>query len=453
MWKTLIEYCKSNPILTILTLALAAFILLLIVIMLCLKAKAKKVQKRLEMEKLEKQKHMDAEKSRLETRERLAAETKARQEAQKKQAEELKLRLEAQRLAAEEERRKNDPTLELEEVQPIEEAPTPKPVQEEKIIEKPKAKRGSADKKLVKEKTVTKKKEAPKKSIKKVKESEMLLDELKDVDNKIDFYEEDEIDQMARYTGKWVICRIITEDHSSPDEESYFFELRASNGEKLLSSEEYTTYNGALKGIETHRANILRNNFKISLSKKGDYIFKLLSGKNLLLCTGANYPTKARCESAIESVKRFAKTALLDENLQDHIVKAPVIDDSEVPPLPDGYNGKWIIESSEDINGEQVYTFYLYANNGEKLLSSEEYTTYIGAVNGIETHKMNIEQGNFRVTLTKRGDYIYKLLNKNGQLLSLGEHYKTKRRCLNAVESVKRFAKNSPVLTDSKLIK
>ena len=99
---------------------------------------------------------------------------------------------------------------------------------------------------------------------------------------------------------------------------------------------------------------------------------------------------------------------------------------------------------------EEMYFFELHASNGEKLLSSEEYTTYAGALRGIQTHKTNIEKGNFRISLTKRGDYIYKLLNGNGQLLCLGEHYKTKRRCQNAVESVTRFAFNSPVLTSEK---
>ena len=230
------------------------------------------------------------------------------------------------------------------------------------------------------------------------------------------------------------------------DEETFFFELRASNGEKLLSSEEYTSYNGVLKGIETHKANIEKGNFRITLSKKGDYIFKLLSGKNMLLCMGEKYPTRARCESAIESTKRFATTAVIDEKVQEQMVKVPV-DDEALEELADGYNGKWIINSAEN-EGDKVFYFELYANNGEKLLSSEEYTTYIGAVNGIQTHKTNIEKGNFRISLTKRGDYIYKLLNGNGQLLCLGEHYKTKSRCQSAVESVKRFAKNSPVLTD-----
>ena len=167
-----------------------------------------------------------------------------------------------------------------------------------------------------------------------------------------------------------------------------------------------------------------------------------------LLCNGENYATKVRCESAIKSTKRFAKTAIIDENVRDLIVPVPTEMDTEVTPVADGFAGKWLI-SSRDVEGEKSYYFELFANNGEKLLSSEEYTTYIGAVNGIQTHKQNIAKGNFRISLTKNGDYIYKLLNGNNQLLCLGEHYKTKARCERAVESVKRFAASSPTLTDA----
>ena len=163
---------------------------------------------------------------------------------------------------------------------------------------------------------------------------------------------------------------------------------------------------------------------------------------------GENYPTRARCESAIASTVRFAKTAILDENIQDYIVKLPVEDESDIQPLPDGYNGKWVVGTRKDLEDNPVYFLELFASNGERLLASEEYSTYVGAVNGIQTHKRNIAENNFRITLTKRGDYIYKLMNKNGQLLCLGEHYRTKQRCLNAVESVKRFALNAPVLTE-----
>lgn len=268
-------------------------------------------------------------------------------------------------------------------------------------------------------------------------------------------YEEDETEKQGRYTGKWVVSRLLTEvDGKRVDnEDTYFFELVASNGEKLFTSEEYTSYAGAVKGIDTHKANIAKGNFRITLSKKGYYIYKLLSGKNTLLCMGENYPTRAACEKAIDSTKRFAETAVLVDEVQEQIVKVPKEDDTPMAPLPDGLTGKWLIDSGKGADGELVYYFELYANNGEKLLTSEEYTTYVGAVNGIATHKKNIESGNFRITLTKRGDYIYKLLNGNGQLLCLGEHYKTRRLCMNAVESVKRFSANSPVFTEENTAK
>lgn len=268
-------------------------------------------------------------------------------------------------------------------------------------------------------------------------------------------YEEDETEKQGRYTGKWVVSRLLTEvDGKRVDnEDTYFFELVASNGEKLFTSEEYTSYAGAVKGIDTHKANIAKGNFRITLSKKGYYIYKLLSGKNTLLCMGENYPTRAACEKAIDSTKRFAETAVLVDEVQEQIVKVPKEDDIPMAPLPDGLTGKWLIDSGKGADGELVYYFELYANNGEKLLTSEEYTTYVGAVNGIATHKKNIESGNFRITLTKRGDYIYKLLNGNGQLLCLGEHYKTRRLCMNAVESVKRFSVNSPVFTEENTAK
>ncbi len=274
------------------------------------------------------------------------------------------------------------------------------------------------------------------------------VDEDEEDDPLRDHYDEDETDRIARYKGKWVICRVLTDDEDS--EEMYFFELHASNGEKLLASEEYTTYQGALRGIQTHKSNILNGNLKITLSKKGDYIFKLLSGKNMLLCMGENYPTRARCESALNSTIRFAATAIIDENVQDIVIKVPHEDDSPIEPLPEGYAGKWLISSGLSAEGAKIFYFELFANNGEKLLTSEDYTTYIGAVNGIQTHKKNISLDNFRISLTKRGDYIYKLLNGNGQLLCLGEHYKTKRLCQSAVDSVKRFAMNSPILTEEK---
>lgn len=256
--------------------------------------------------------------------------------------------------------------------------------------------------------------------------------------------------KQIKYRGKWVLYKLSTATENGEEkEEVYFFELHASNGEKLLESQEYTSLAGARKGIETHLTNIKNGNFKLSLTKKGTYIFKLMNAKGMLLCTGENYTSRARCESAIESTKRFAETAVLDEFVQEIVVKVPADEENAATaPAAEGAVGKWVVSKETNDLGEDSYYFELFANNGEKLLSSEDYTSQNGALSGLETHKKNIAQGNFRIALTKRGDYIFKLLNGNNQLLCLGEHYKTRRLCQSAVESVKRFALTSPTVNE-----
>ena len=102
------------------------------------------------------------------------------------------------------------------------------------------------------------------------------------------------------YSGKWVI---------SQANGGYTFELRASNGETMLTGGHYTTLAGAKGGIETYKNNIRKGNFRIVQTKMGDYIFQLLNASGKLLAYGADYNTRAGCESALESTRRFAATA------------------------------------------------------------------------------------------------------------------------------------------------
>ncbi len=424
--KKAINYAKDHVALTAILAGIAALLLVVIIVLIVKKSKNSKKRKAEALRLAE-----EKAKAEQEAKEKAEAEAKAKAEQEAKEKAEAEAKAKAEREAKEkaEAEAKAKAEQEAKETKP---AKKPAPAKKAQV-------KATNEKSASKAKTTTTTKKSPAKS------AELQTETTQDEDDELG----------SRYTGKWIICRVIVGDSEGKakgeTDESYFFELHASNGEKLLSSEEYTTYNGVLNGIKTHKENILRNNFKITLSKKGDYIFKLLSGKNTLLCMGENYKTRVRCERAIESAKRFAQTAVIDENVQDQVIKLPVEDDSEIQLPSENSNGKWIISSNVGTDGEQVFYFELFANNGEKLLSSEEYTTYIGAVNGIGTHKTNIEKGNFRISLTKKGDYIYKLLSGNGQLLCLGEHYKTKRLCLNAVESVKRFALNSPVLTETEI--
>ena len=107
----------------------------------------------------------------------------------------------------------------------------------------------------------------------------------------------------AKYTGKW---QIYSENGR------YAANLVASNGEVLLRTESYSALSGIKSGIETIKNNIERDNFALSVDKNGNYFFKLFSSSTRLLCISEAYTTKAVCESAINSVKRFAKTAVIE---------------------------------------------------------------------------------------------------------------------------------------------
>ncbi len=102
------------------------------------------------------------------------------------------------------------------------------------------------------------------------------------------------------YTGKWKIKQ---------ENSKYYAELHASNGGVLLRTETYTSLTGVKSGIETIKKIIDDGNFTISSDKYGHYRFKLFSKLNRLICISEDYSSRAKCDSGIASVKRFAKTA------------------------------------------------------------------------------------------------------------------------------------------------
>lgn len=112
-----------------------------------------------------------------------------------------------------------------------------------------------------------------------------------------------------RYAGKWVI---VTED----DGRLYAY-LKASNGEKMLATEGYSSLSGIKSGIDTLKKNIQKDNYAINLDKNGNFVFKIFSGANRLLCVGEGYSTREQCEKAFSSVKRFAATAVITVENKD----------------------------------------------------------------------------------------------------------------------------------------
>lgn len=116
---------------------------------------------------------------------------------------------------------------------------------------------------------------------------------------------EEPVDARSAYSGKWKIEK---------DGDTYMAKLFASNGELLLNSESYVSYASAKSAISTIVTNGVAGNFIIDSDKKGRYFFKLRSAQKATLCIGETYAKLDSCQSAIESVRRFLKTAKLTED-------------------------------------------------------------------------------------------------------------------------------------------
>ena len=154
------------------------------------------------------------------------------------------------------------------------------------------------------------------------------------------------------------------------------------------------------------------------------------------MCVGEIYTTREGCYAAMESARRFIKTAVISENIEEgerYVDYQPVQAEYEIKR---GARGKWKIERGETGG----YCARLYANNGQLMLSTEEVKERKTALRAIESVKKNSAEGNFVIEKDKFGRFYYKLRNANKSVICVGEGYDTVESCISALESVRRFA-------------
>lgn len=106
---------------------------------------------------------------------------------------------------------------------------------------------------------------------------------------------------------------------------------------------------------------------------KTGYTFSLKAGNNEVIGVSEVYTTEAACKNGIESVKKNAPIA----NLEDQTVEA----------VEKAVNPKF--EIYLDKAGE--FRFRLKAKNGEPILASEGYKSKAGCKNGIESVRKNAD--------------------------------------------------------------
>lgn len=109
----------------------------------------------------------------------------------------------------------------------------------------------------------------------------------------------------------------------------YKFDLKAPNGHTVATSETYETAAACKKGIESVRKNALRAKledqtapdfgavtnpkFELYEDKGGAYRFRLRSRNGQIIAVSEGYTTKASCENGMESVRRNAPEAEVEE--------------------------------------------------------------------------------------------------------------------------------------------
>lgn len=89
----------------------------------------------------------------------------------------------------------------------------------------------------------------------------------------------------------------------------FYFRLKASNGEIILSSESYKTKQGCENGIESVRENCIdESNFDIRVSKDRKRYFVLKAQNGETIGRSETYNSLANTINGINSVKRFGQT-------------------------------------------------------------------------------------------------------------------------------------------------
>ena len=102
------------------------------------------------------------------------------------------------------------------------------------------------------------------------------------------------------------------------------FDLKATNGQVIATSEVYTTEASCLKGIESVKNNCVGEiedqtienfevkkhpKFEVYTDKSGEFRFRLKARNGEIIATSEGYTSKPNCLNGVESVKKNAPEA------------------------------------------------------------------------------------------------------------------------------------------------
>ena len=224
------------------------------------------------------------------------------------------------------------------------------------------------------------------------------------------------------------------------DGTSYYYNLKASNGEVLIKSEAYSSKDSVLLAIEAIKRNVEVGTISVREDKHGLYQFVLTARNHRTLVMSANYATEKRAQSASESFKRFAANSPVVEIAE--IVESSK-EEVKLENIVDKKGGKLVILTNE--NG---YYYVLKASNGEVLVTSDNYKTEASAQSAMARFQEAVVNGKFYVEKDKRDNYQFKLFAPNGRIVCVGQIYASKSLAIASVNSVCSFIKLATIVQE-----
>jgi uncharacterized protein YegP (UPF0339 family) len=274
---------------------------------------------------------------------------------------------------------------------------------------------------------------------------------------------------------------------------SYMFNLRASNGETIATSDMYSSLEKCKKGITSVQMNapianiedhtvsgaideVVNPKYEMYYDKSGDYRFRLKAKNGSIIVKSQGYSSKSNCVAGIESVRKNAMSdIILDEDAlaaekaareaeKAAAKKAAEVQEEPVAPAeeaPKGLFGKFIIRQAKA--GSSM--FNLKASNGEIIATSDMYSSLEKCKKGIASIQNNAPIANiedstvegevevktnpkFEMYHDKGGEFRFRLKAKNGSIIAKSQGYSSKTNCKNGIESVKKNAATEEIISE-----
>ena len=96
--------------------------------------------------------------------------------------------------------------------------------------------------------------------------------------------------------------------------DEFQFNLKASNGQVILTSEGYTQKAGCMNGVESVKKNAAEDaRFERKVAKNGKHYFVLKATNGQIIGNSEMYESETSRDNGIESVKKNAPDATIDD--------------------------------------------------------------------------------------------------------------------------------------------